>query len=495
MQNESDVIVVGGGGSGLIAALTAARLGRHVVLIEKERKLGGTTALSVGSISTSSTPQQAMAGFNDSPAEHFEDMEKFAGELAPRDNLELRRVLAENVPEAMLLLSDLGLRFIGPIPEPPHRYPRLHAVLPRSLAFVRSLEKACRRAGVDIRCSTAAKDLIIENGGVRGVEVERDGRASSLRARLGVILAAGDFSSAPRAYKERFMKGALLDVSGANPASTGDGHVLGEKAGGRVVNGDLALGPEIRFIRPERPHIIARLPASPLIGLLTYWAMKLVPERILRPLLVSLATTYLAPSHGLFAKGAILVNSRGERFCDERDRPQDRMPYESDGLAWIVFDQTMAELFSAWPNYVSTAPVIGYAYVPDYLSSRRDISSRHDSLAHLESAKGFAPGALQRTIAAYNAVANGDRPPILKPPFYCLGPARSWLLLTEGGLRVDAGMRVLGNDDDKPIPGLYAAGSNGQGGVLLEGHGNHLGWAFTSGRIAGRSVALSDPRR
>ena len=48
MQNESDVIVVGGGGSGLIAALTAARLGRHVVLIEKERKLGGTTALSVG---------------------------------------------------------------------------------------------------------------------------------------------------------------------------------------------------------------------------------------------------------------------------------------------------------------------------------------------------------------------------------------------------------------------------------------------------------------
>jgi hypothetical protein len=43
------------------------------------------------------------------------------------------------------------------------------------------------------------------------------------------------------------------------------------------------------------------------------------------------------------------------------------------------------------------------------------------------------------------------------------------------------------------IPGLYAAGSNGQGGVLLEGHGHHLGWAFISGRIAGRNAAFAVP--
>jgi predicted oxidoreductase len=43
--------------------------------------------------------------------------------------------------------------------------------------------------------------------------------------------------------------------------------------------------------------------------------------------------------------------------------------------------------------------------------------------------------------------------------------------------------------DGKPIPGLFAAGSNGQGGLLLKGHGHHLGWAFTSGRIAGRNAA------
>ena len=47
--------------------------------------------------------------------------------------------------------------------------------------------------------------------------------------------------------------------------------------------------------------------------------------------------------------------------------------------------------------------------------------------------------------------------------------------------------------DDAVIPGLYAAGSTGQGGVLLEGHGHHLGWAFTSGRIAGRNAAAERP--
>ena len=44
------------------------------------------------------------------------------------------------------------------------------------------------------------------------------------------------------------------------------------------------------------------------------------------------------------------------------------------------------------------------------------------------------------------------------------------------------------------IPGLYAAGSTGQGGLLLEGHGHHLGWAFISGRIAGRNAAFGVAR-
>jgi fumarate reductase flavoprotein subunit len=75
------------------------------------------------------------------------------------------------------------------------------------------------------------------------------------------------------------------------------------------------------------------------------------------------------------------------------------------------------------------------------------------------------------------------------PPFYALGPVRSVFVHNEGGLAVDRHHRVLG-PDDRPIPGLYAAGSTGQGGLLLKGHGHHLAWAFTSGRLAGRHAAF-----
>ncbi len=65
---------------------------------------------------------------------------------------------------------------------------------------------------------------------------------------------------------------------------------------------------------------------------------------------------------------------------------------------------------------------------------------------------------------------------------------RSFVNLTDGGLAIDENFNVLGTND-QPIAGLYAAGSAGQGGIVLEGHGHHLGWAFTSGRLAGRNAA------
>ena len=63
-------------------------------------------------------------------------------------------------------------------------------------------------------------------------------------------------------------------------------------------------------------------------------------------------------------------------------------------------------------------------------------------------------------------------------------------MLTDGGLAVDENLRLLGHGDT-PVAGLWAAGSAGQGGLMLKGHGHHIGWAFTSGRIAGRNAAAS----
>jgi predicted oxidoreductase len=62
------------------------------------------------------------------------------------------------------------------------------------------------------------------------------------------------------------------------------------------------------------------------------------------------------------------------------------------------------------------------------------------------------------------------------------------MVLTDGGLRVSERHEVIGNDG-QPIAGLFAAGSVGQGGLLLYGHGLHVGWAFVSGRRAGRFAA------
>ena len=73
------------------------------------------------------------------------------------------------------------------------------------------------------------------------------------------------------------------------------------------------------------------------------------------------------------------------------------------------------------------------------------------------------------------------------------GPVKNYINYTDGGLAVNGSLQVLGKDD-VPIPRLFAAGATGQGGLLLKGHGNHLGWGFTSGRLAGEYAAQLAPR-
>ena len=151
-----------------------------------------------------------------------------------------------------------------------------------------------------------------------------------------------------------------------------------------------------------------------------------------------------------------------------------------------------ARKFSAWPNYVSTAPGVAYAYLKDYRRNRPDLYERADSIAGLAVKLGIPADVLERTVAEYNAGAGlpgGSRKPLVQPPFHSLGPIRNLMGYTEGGLEVNERLEVIGADD-KPIAGLFAAGGTGQGGMMLMGHGHHLGWAFTSGRLAGRHAAL-----
>lgn len=485
-----DVAIVGGGASGLAAAIEARAAGSDVVLLEKNPRLGGSTAWSIGSVTATMTPHQLRRGIEDCPQDHWHDMAGFNGGLDARDNVLLRRLLAEEMPETFRWLLKHGVRFYGPMPEPPHTQPRMHNVLPNSRAFIVHLQRAARRAGVDIRTATRAIELIVEDGRVAAIDCETAAGRWRYRVRKGVVLAAGDFTNDPE-LKARYMGPLEAKVDGVNATATGDGHKLALKLGARILNGDLALGPELRFIPPRRPNMLLKLPPWRLLASFMSWSLAHMPSALLRPFIMSFVTTALAPSPRLFAEGAILVNRQGERFTDERDRPAYALPDQPEKLGYIVLDRRIASLFSAWPYFISTAPGVAYAYIADYRRNRSDIYTAADSLEQLSRCLGMPAEALTLTVKHYNDRA-GNRHKLDAGPYVALGPVRAVFVHNEGGLAVDHEHRVLGAND-RPIAGLYAAGSTGQGGLLLKGHGHHLGWAFASGRRAGRNVASAPP--
>jgi fumarate reductase flavoprotein subunit len=104
----------------------------------------------------------------------------------------------------------------------------------------------------------------------------------------------GDFTNDPE-LKSRYMGQQQAKVEGVNTTATGDGQKLALALGARIVNGDLALGPEIRFIPPARTTVVRRLPPWAALARSMEWAMGHVPPRVLRPFIMSFLTTALAP--------------------------------------------------------------------------------------------------------------------------------------------------------------------------------------------------------
>jgi succinate dehydrogenase/fumarate reductase flavoprotein subunit len=487
-SSEADVVVVGGGGSGLAAAAEAARLGRSVILLEKNSRTGGTTSWSVGSVTATNTPHQQRAGIKDSPQAHFDDLALHAGPLAPRDNLTLRRILVDNTTDMLEWLMRLGVVFVGPMPEPPHRYARMHNVVPNSKSFAYHLTRHCRELGVDIRVNTVTERLIEERGRIVGVEATMpDGARHLFGARGGIVLASGDYAGAAD-LKGRFASADVADVEAVNASATGDGHRMALEFGAVVLNGDIVRGPIMRFVPPMRPNAIQRLPPAKFVAHAIAWSMNVLPQWMLRPFLMSFLTTALGPSPDLFKEGAILVNAEGERFTDELASPAQAVPKQPRRVAYIVFDDTLAKKFEGWPHFVSTAPGVAYAYLKDYRRNRRDIYHQANTPAALAASLGVPADRFASTLERYNNADRGGRPALTRASYYALGPVKSYVVFTDGGLKVSDRLEVL-RANGSTIPGLYAAGSAGQGGLLLEGHGHHLGWAFISGRIAGRNAA------
>ncbi|MEM7751433.1 MAG: FAD-binding protein, partial [Pseudomonadota bacterium] len=464
----------------------AAELGRKTILLEKNAQLGGSTAWSVGSISATNTRHQQADGIVDHPDAHFEDLELFAGAKANRDNRELRRILVDNTTEMMRWLEGAGLVFVGPHPEPPHRVSRMHNVLPNSRAFPEVLGRHCRKAGVDIRLLCEAEELLVERDRVVGVLVRDDAKQQTrLRARGGVVLAGGDYS-AGKELKAELAGPDVAELEAVNPTATGKAIQIARDVGAEVINGDILRGPIMRFVPPRRESLLRRLPPNRTLALAMQWSFKNLPQWIQRPFAMSFLTTALGPAVELFQEGGVLINKQGNRFCDELDLPGHAVAKQPDNEAFIILDATLAKKFTGWPFFISTAPSVAYAYLDDYRRNRKDIFYRGNNIDDLAAALRVPSSNLR---AALSEERDG-RSPLGQGPYIALGPVKSYVVFTDGGLKVTDKHEVTG-PDGLPIHGLYAAGSTGQGGLILEGHGHHLGWAFVSGRLAGRNAALN----
>lgn len=488
-----DVIVVGGGGSGLAAAIEARTMGRRVVLLEKNPRLGGSTAWSVGSISATNTRHQLRKGILDNADDHFEDLGLFCERTGLPDNLKLRRILIDNVTDTFRWLESMGVVFHGPLLQPPHRKPRMHNVLPNSRAYIHHLGRRARRIGVEIRTSHRVTELLRIDGRVAGVRIEHQGQSRTIAARGGVILASGDFAGSA-AMRAENLPTRVAHARPINPTNTGDGHRLVESIGGRVLNRQHHLA-GVRFDPPPVKWVL-NIPPWRVLTRFISWSLDHMPQRLLRPFVMSFLTTVLQSSPELYKQGAILINREGRRFNDELGEPTRDLAEQPDGAAFILLDGRLARQFSEPPYHLSTAPGIAYGYIPDYRRSRRDIFHEASSLRALAQRIGVDGDALEATIAGYNrndapvagASERGARPVLDGGPWVALGPVRHYITFSDSGVAVNERHQVLGSDD-QAIDGLYAVGFIGMGGMLLEGLGHHLGWAFTSGRRAGRFAA------
>ena len=496
---ETDVLVLGGGGTGLAAAVSAAEHGAQVIVAEKCNALGGTTGLSIGSITACCTSYQASQGIIDSPETFFEDMKTFNGELDQYDNKELLWVLIREGGPTIEWLRSHGFEFVGPNLEAGHRAPRMHNVIPNALSYPVLLQRAAVKAGVRFLFNTSGQKLIRAGGRVTGAILShtRSGVPLKVYARRGVILACGDYSGSTM-LKERYLSAELAKIPAYNPDCQGEGHVMGTEVGGRLVNMDVFNGPDVRFIPAPKRLWNELLPSHPLLIKAYAAAARLLPGRIVTRLARSILTTRGAPQAGLYREGAILVNSQGVRFTDELRDSTFSIGRQPEGQAYIVFDSRLAQKFSAWPYFISTAAGIAYAYVQDYERDVPDITSRGDTL---ETAAKIhpKPERLLETVKRYNRFVEKGKDEdfgrlslgegILEPPFYVMGPALAYIGVTKGGLDVTTRLEVL-DQSGQVIPGLFAGGKNG-GGLIMTGHGLNLAWAFTSGRLAGEIAARS----
>jgi len=376
----------------------------------------------------------------------------------------------------MLTLAKLFMRYLFDIPW------RFKSKRDRNLsmgnALVGMLRCSLMDRDVPLWLETPARKLIVEDGRVVGLEAEKSGRTVRIRARKGVILAAGGFE-ANQAMREKYLpKPTNTEWSAANPNNTGDIINMGIEVGaGLDLMDDGWWGPAFKF-----------------------------PGERARFAVIELSLP-----------GSVMVNKKSERFVNEASPYGDKVVamYEKNSPeaetvpSYLVFDANFRKKYPI-------GPMLPGAQQPDWAVPKqvRDVFVKADTLAELAQKLDIDGPALEATVAKMNEYArtgkdidfgrgdtvfdryygdlNNEPNPNLgridTAPFYGIRcyPGE---LGTKGGLVADAKARVC-NEAGEAIPGLYAIGNCSAAvmGRSYPGAGATLGPATTFGYIAARDA-------
>lgn len=454
-DRDVDVVVVGCGGAGACAAIAAAEAGCEVVVLEKGTFAGGSTLLSGQAIALAGTEEQKALGIEDS----IEEFAEFLHAACDGDN-DLLDVVAFGSLDTYEWIQGMGVNVPAQAGVPGVTFGGTHDVQPEiprthwTEGLWAPIEQRLSDMGVETLLETPATELVTDADSEEICGV-RTGNGELIRARKGVVLAAGGFAHNPQLMKENMLKNAY--VSFAGPNDDGDGIALGQGVGAGTAF--LASGNDC--------------PAFP------------EPEA---------ACTYLVESAPIEGDPCyIAVNKAGKRFVKEYDFqiPINRaIMNQPDGICYVVScGQDGVAGFNLTSGANAGEPPAGLV--------------TSDTLEGLADELGIDADGLVATVKEWNASCEAGedkafgRTEILKPidtPPYAAAEVRPGFASTLSGLLVDTEMRVLGAQTRKPLGRLFAAGANScVAGRIYPECGFGVISALVTGRVAGTNVAALEP--
>ena len=447
-DRETDVLVIGCGGAGAAAALHAKDAGADVLVLEKGSITGGNTARCGQAIAVGGSDEQMAIGVEDSP-EAFAAYLVESGqgddellEIVGLESLNTYRWLCDIGVEVPPVNDKPGVTFGGNHDFPPE-IPRTHWT---SSGIWPVLDKALEDAGIEVLTETPATALItdIHTGEVMGA-VAKEG--IFVKARRGVVLAAGGFTNNPRLMHDYMTTGTY--VSYACNTDDGDGIALGQ-----------SIGAGVAFLDSGND----------------------VPCYLEPPV----ACSYFVESSSAGNKPAyIAVNKKGKRFTNEYDFqiPINRdIMQQPDMMCYVLVGETG----------------LGYGRIDIAESTKTS-----DSIEGLAEAIGVDPVILAQTVEEWNANCERGVDPlfgrsmVLKPiegPTYAAAEVYPGFANTLSGLKTDKETRVLAALSGQPMGRLFAAGNNGSFlGRMYCTCGMAVSGCITTGIIAGTNAAALDP--